>query len=274
MEPGELWAYRQRAVDPLEPVTYLRHRRGDQPKHKYSLVRFEAEDADGREEWVPDGRLKCPWEEAEHFEAEERKWIPLLKASNIDWGTHAAIDLVIEVALPDEMWGGARPPAQLPDHAESWIALRHLPQLSDLTGLSLAELRSDPLSFEQGDSWVVPAYTAYAIAERLAPREPEAILRHVEEDERKLKADKKHWEQLSPGDEPWPVTRNSWENTETACRLLRKWIGKENNDLRQQALDAEEEVARLRGLVEWGIGKLAGYGHKSSADTLRRNLGE
>ncbi|NWL13488.1 hypothetical protein DM793_19680 [Paenarthrobacter nitroguajacolicus] len=273
MEPGELWAYRKRAVDPLEPVTYLRHRRGDQPKHKYSLVRFEAEDADGREEWVPDGRLKCPWSEAKHFEAEERKWIPLIKASDIDWGTNAAITLVLEAALPDEIWGDVQPPTHLPDHAERWLALRDLQQLADFTGLTLADLCSDPLSFQQGDSWVVPANTAYAIAEKLAPREPEVILKHVEDAERELKAKKKHWEQLSPGTEPWPATRNSWDSTETTCRLLREWIGRENNDLRKQALDADQEIDRLRGLVEWGIGKLAGFGHKASAETLRRNLG-
>ncbi|MCY1249599.1 hypothetical protein D9M72_631470 [compost metagenome] len=37
-------------------------------------------------------------------------------------------------------------------------------------------------------------------------------------------------------------------------------------------MEGRQEIERLRSLAEWGIAKLSGYGHKSSAETLKRNL--
>lgn len=274
MEPGELLAYRKRAIDPLEPVTYLRHRRGNAKKDMYSLVRFESEDADGREEWVPDGRLKCPWDEAEKFEAVERQWAPVLLASRIDRATEEATWRVLEVALLDGLLGNTCPPAHVPNQSSSsWYSFVNLDSLSELTGIAVDVLRGDPTSFEQDGEWVLPASTAALIAEKLAARDPAPILKQVERDEQELEAEQRHQKMVNPHSSPPQGFLQGWEEREASCRLRRQWVGADSVNLRQQALDSEQEIERLRGLVEWSIGKLEGYGHKSSAQTLRRYLG-
>ncbi|MCF3137651.1 hypothetical protein LRQ04_00140 [Paenarthrobacter sp. AR 02] len=150
---------------------------------------------------------------------------------------------------------------------------RDITTLSTLTGLSADELCGEPTAFKEGDTWVVPARTAWAIAEKVAERVAGPIIEGVERDERELSSEQRHWKLLTPNREPDKQTEESWERRRESIRYRREWIGAENNSLRQQALNAESEAERLRGLVEWGISKLAGYGHKSSAETLRRNLG-
>ena len=71
MEPGEPWAYRARQVDPLVEVVVVRL---GMQKPARLLVRFVADEFEGREEWVPPARLKVPWSGVEEFRAREERW--------------------------------------------------------------------------------------------------------------------------------------------------------------------------------------------------------
>jgi hypothetical protein len=70
-EIGEPWAYRARAVDRLDEVEVVRFGAKAPPR---VLVRFVAPEHEGREDWVPPGRLKVPWELQAAFLTHERQW--------------------------------------------------------------------------------------------------------------------------------------------------------------------------------------------------------
>jgi hypothetical protein len=73
MEPavGEAWAYRARRRD--SPVEVIVVRIGVR-KPRRLLVRFVADDFEGRQDWVPPSRLKAAWRDLDAFIAREIRW--------------------------------------------------------------------------------------------------------------------------------------------------------------------------------------------------------
>jgi hypothetical protein len=71
MKVGESWAYRARAVDSVIRVEVLKI--GSQ-KPARVRIRFVDSRFEGREEWVPAGRLKVLWSGVDEFAARERRW--------------------------------------------------------------------------------------------------------------------------------------------------------------------------------------------------------
>lgn len=271
MEPDELWAYRETGKHPLVPVRFLRHGRGTNKRNAYCLVRFEDSAADGLESWVPTGRLKCLWPDAEAFRANELRWAGVLEASRDSPGVVIAVDAVILDLLPEGMWSDSSRPGS---HSlyEGLYGFRNLEALSELTGIPVDELRGEPSAFQYEEGWVVPLPTAIRVAERLAPLDPATVLRLVEREERQLVEEEEDWRLRNPSSGPGRQWEAEWDERRRSFALRRNWIGEESISLRGQALVAQEESEWLRGLVVWAIKKLAGYGHKSSAETLRRNL--
>ena len=270
MEADEIWAYRETGKHPLVPVRFIRHRRNTNKRNAHSQIRFEDPDADGLEAWVPTGRLKCLWADAEAFRANELSWSAVLDASREREGVIMAIDEVVMALLPDENWGHDPRTSHRAD--DGIYPLRDIESLSKLTNLSVDELRGEPSAFELDGTWIVPVATALSVAERLAPLDPSAVLRGVERDERELAALEEDWRLRGPASGPDRQTEDHWEERRLSFALRRKWIGEESNSLRDQALAAQQESERLKGLVEWAIGKLDHYGHGPSSATLQRYL--
>lgn len=77
VEVGQSWAYRSRPGDALAQVTVIRL--GTQRAARV-LVTFTDEAFQGRQEWVPPGRLKARQELVDEFLAHEARWnrIPAL----------------------------------------------------------------------------------------------------------------------------------------------------------------------------------------------------
>ena len=273
MEPGELWAYRATFRDPLEPVRFVRHRRGTNKRNAYCLVRFENPDADGLETWVPTGRLKCPWADAEAFQEDEKLWSAVIGASMDSPGVIDAVETVLLDLLPEGYWANVPPPKALMHVSGSGVhGFRDLKGLSKLTGISVEQLCGEPTAFEHDGTWVVPLPTALSIAKKIASMDPATVLHQVERDERELAAKEEDWRLRGPRSGPDRQTEAEWDVQRQSCALRRQWVGVDAIQLRDEALAAQQEAARLRNLVIWAIKKLAGYGHKSSAETLRRNL--
>ncbi|MFP3964143.1 hypothetical protein SMC26_17615 [Actinomadura fulvescens] len=78
MDAGQVWAYRERARSTecrFERVEYVQAA----PKGKKCLVRFL--DRDGREEWVPQGRLIVLWDDSESRLEHERRMAAVVEVS-------------------------------------------------------------------------------------------------------------------------------------------------------------------------------------------------
>lgn len=273
MEANEIWAYRETGKHPLQPVRFLRHRRNTNKRNAHVQIRFEDPDADGLETWVPTGRLKCLWADAEAFEENERRWLAVIKASRDSAGVVDAVESVVCALMPDETWARVSPPKSLVHSSGKGVfGFRNLEALSEVTGLPVEQLSGEPTAFYDEGVWVVPLPTALSVAKRLAPLDPLTILREVEGEERQLAAREESWRLRGPRSGPDEQTRDDWDVQRQSFALRREWVGEESITLRDEAIAAQQEAERLRNLVTWAIKKLAGYGHKSSAETLRRNL--
>jgi hypothetical protein len=100
---GEHWAYRARAVDRLDEVAVQRFGSKSPPR---VLIRFVDPAQEGREEWVPPGRLKAPWTERDAFLERERRWAAVRDVVYLrDTPEGTAIGMVFD-SLPD--WQFAR----------------------------------------------------------------------------------------------------------------------------------------------------------------------
>lgn len=267
MEPHEIWAYRKTGKHPFEPVRFLKHRRGTTATNRYSLIRFEDPEADGREEWVPTGRLKCSWGGAEAFVEKERRWAKVRAASVISEGVFHAMQTVLEL-MPDENAATAGNGGR----ADGVVEFQYPATLSAVLGLPESVLCGEPESFEQDGVWVVPAATGLAIAQRLAAMNSDLVLVGVEHEERRSLDEQRLWKLLNPHSTPGRQAQEWSEALILSFKIRREWVGEESNRLRHDAIASQEEVERLRGAVEWAIKRLDGYGHKSSSATLQKYL--
>jgi hypothetical protein len=99
-EVGERWAYRARAVDRLDEVEVVRFGSKSSPR---VLICFAAREHEGREDWVPLGRLKVPWEQQQAFLTHERRWAEVRAVAYLrETAVGRATGLVFD-NLPD--WG-------------------------------------------------------------------------------------------------------------------------------------------------------------------------
>ena len=97
VEVGQCWAYRARGTDSLVQVCVLRI---GTKRPARALVRFVADEFEGREDWVPPSRLKAPWPEVEDFLARERRWLAVIDASPVrdtpvDYAAGHAFDTLV-----------------------------------------------------------------------------------------------------------------------------------------------------------------------------------
>ncbi|MGW0906214.1 hypothetical protein [Streptomyces sp. NPDC002853] len=94
MEAGEFWAHRARAHAPVAKVEVLRLGVKRPPRVK---VRFTADEDEGHEAWVPRSQLHVPWEQADRWLAEERRWEDLAGATpQRDVPERRVVDTVFE----------------------------------------------------------------------------------------------------------------------------------------------------------------------------------
>lgn len=222
-EPGELWAYRARGIDPLEPVTVIRHGT-DRPARV--LVRFVAEARDGSEEWVPPARLKVPWDQRYAFMTEESRWQAVRSLSpERDSAEAMAADEVRMLLVPRDVAVILGTVLEIHD-AEA---------LAELSGVSVDELTGHPLAFETEGKVIAPWPVTLRVAEGLAQRYADRVLAQVEREERELQHELVHgfpaeaW-QTEPRDveSEIAIVREYDERGQRQSRELRRqWCGAE-----------------------------------------------
>jgi hypothetical protein len=172
VDVNESWAYRARSIDELVEVRILRIGTNRPPR---VLVRFVAEVFEGREEWVPPGRLKVLWSGVKEFLANERRWAAVTDVSPVsESGEYYATSYVFDTLIDDSL-------ADVGYRNTGGVTTIHdVDGLARFLDIDPDRLRDDPVSFETADGWVVPWSITELIAQRAAAREPDPILRHVD----------------------------------------------------------------------------------------------
>lgn len=273
VEIGEHWGYRARGVEPLVEIEVIRIGTKRPPR---ALIRFVDDQHEGREQWVPPGRLKVPWEEASEFMASEARWErvdthPGLNDTPEEYAIEEVFKLLIDGAL-----------------AEPFYSRPGVTSISDVRGLAAylevdeGLLRAAPESFEEEECLIVPWATTEMIVRTACRLHPEPVLHKVDKDEANAQKDATHgrWAHdtrrtlewfIEPGE---AATRDRDFAFGAPCReVLRHWCGNEAVARQDELKALREEVVRLDGLMSEAIREVRSAGLGEKATDLERRFG-
>jgi len=161
---GRRWAYRAGSQHELAEVEVLRL---GVKKPARLLVRWIADEFEGRQDWVPPSRLKVPWDRVDDLRAWEARWAavqePAWEAPEL---VRDATDYVVELLIEPDI-------AAMGFNAQRGVIKIHqLDRLAALLGIEAAELRADPRSFEENGTLIAPIAIATAVAKSAAASGP------------------------------------------------------------------------------------------------------
>lgn len=273
MDVGEVWAYRKPNSGPVTPVRVLRIGSKRPPR---VLVRFTDEEFEGREEWVPPGRLRVAWDDASAWLAREQRWEALQAAADEVWDddvNRAAHEVL--AALPEHLpisLGWRKPVRDL-------TLIRDLPTVTAELGLTTEELLAKPLAFiDDEGTYIAPWQVGVELAQLAAPVYAEAILRQLDQDEADDRREALHGYVIprrkgediviSPD-----ICARTTEQFRPGRDLARQWCEVEALDRYDELAALRTEVVRLSRLIEEVLSALDDADRHDTAEYLRRKLG-
>lgn len=270
VQTGELWAYRARGIDPLVEVAVVRL--GSQ-KPERVLVRFVDEVFEGRQEWVPPGRLRVPWARVGEFVAREERWDRVVAAGlPRDDPREGAAELVFTLLVDDAV-------ARMGYRERGTIHIARPDELAAGLGLEVGKLRDHPAAFVEDDVLVAPWPITELVVSTAARRNPEPVMERVAAKERRAKHEAIHGRSYgSWGGEGYTVPAEICAEVDAergwpVRELLRSWCGVAAGERSDELIELREEVRRLGVVAERAIEALRNAGHASEASRLQRELG-
>lgn len=249
--PGQEWAYRLRDDSPSERVQVLALH---QEVRRFRVeIRHLDGNASGREENVPRGRLKVPWEEVAQFDATMDGW-RRLRAESIDQNESSALWAALELVIPSEV-------AELfVTPIDDALVVHNQGALETLTG--------QPLSVVQTEfSWIVdngkPCLSPLAslsVVEMACRMNPAPVLDLIMAEETEAREKSKRggtvedWKTRKPVDtSPQYEYQYYLRRKKPIHELLRQWCGYRSITAHERLLSAEAEVNRLDVLLAWSV---------------------
>lgn len=278
MEPGQIWAYRERSSDPNCPFVSAEIVQFGPPRSQKVRVRWIGGEYPGLEAWIPRGRLCVEWEHAEAWLRDERLYEQVRVASleALDSVEHRAALLVISVhPVPD----GILPGYDRGDGAS--VRVRPWPSAVSDLAVDIEELAGAPLAFVDRDgTYCAPWPVTLRLARAVAARYTEEVLRKVAVEEAELQDRVVHgwtitWGRGAKQTSTWvPPERcvEALQEQQPIFDLVRAWCGIEATERFDRSAGLAAEVARLRKLVEEAVRRLEAAGMKYDARFLRREL--
>ncbi|MFJ9083847.1 hypothetical protein ACIRL3_15600 [Streptomyces sp. NPDC102384] len=274
MEAGERWAYRVAPhygrVDEVEVVKI-----GTQRPLRIK-VRFVAEEAEGREEWVPSARLRVRWRDKDAWLVREERWNELIKDSpDGDDPAFQAVTLLFDEHLAGEVMSFG-----FNSRERGLFYVDDVPALAALLDVPDDFFRSDPRTFTGDDGVLVaPWPTTVQVAARLAATQADRLVPVLDEQERKARHEAIHG-CYYPGRGKNPGTHISPEicaETDRGSKpgrdLLRRWCGTDAVETFEELKALRDEVLRIGKLMEQAIDCLRQSGQTKAADRFERDLG-
>lgn len=263
--PGERWAYRWRGPDPCDEVEVLQLGSKSPPR---VLVRFVAIDQEGREEWVPPGRLKVPWAERHGFLEHERRWaavrVAYLRGTPTAWAIDMVFDALQDWDLADEGY-----------NADSGILrIRDVDALVSDLGLDVDTVTGDPRSFTDEGGLIVPWPVTEQIVRAMAVHYADTILPAIELLECEARSHNR-WGYDAGGGHyiSAEICAEFDEDFAKARALVREWCGNDGRERFDELLALRQEVRRLGQLVEEAVTALIDAGAAQVAARIERELG-
>jgi hypothetical protein len=274
-EVGTVWAYREKAFQPLTPIRQVEVVKLHVRKRSTVRVRFLDGDDDGLEEWVPKVRLIVPWRMAAALIEDERRFDKAWEASEQAYES-------LEYEAADEVFG-AYPRVNgillgwRPAHAAT-IKISDLNTVAEDLHLDPAVLQQADLAFvDRNGNYIAPWPVAVDLAHRICTVMPDVMLARIGAQERELRRDALYGRQSTQRDgEVWQVPAEACaerlREQEPIFALVRQWCGVDHERFDElQAL--RREVDRLGALVERAISTLERSGHTALARSLSADLG-
>lgn len=237
------------------------------------LVRFVAAEQEGREDWVPPARLKTPWSDVGAWMAREQRWEAVrdVSAQVQDSDEERAASLVME-------WTPHCDFASLGYNRTAGIlTITDLDRLVAETDLDRDDVTGHPLAFTDDDGFVVPWEVTLRVAQGLARRHAEHLLRELEQDEKRRRQEATWGYTVGRGDAAIHISPETIAAVEAEYEpsrdVLRSWCGREARERVDELAALREEVLRLGQLVEHAVRALRTVGATREAKDLERALG-
>lgn len=262
---GQRWAYRRGA---RESATCVEVRRLGTSRPPRVRVVFLDDVYEGREEWVPPGRLQTGWERVGEWQAREDRWAAAQALSE------PAIDSTEETAAGwvfDTLYnpGTAR---RLHGRNDGIVVIHDSDRLmADLGPRS--SILEDPAVFTDDDAVIAPWPVTYELACVLARTFADRLLPELDREEREAEHECR-WGWMGGSHYVSPEACAQVEQEYRPARaLVRAWCGAEARERQDELVALRDEVMRLGGLLERAITALRHAGAVKSADGLERELG-
>jgi hypothetical protein len=269
MEPGESWAYRARGVDPLVEVRVMRQ--GAQ-KPARLLVRFVADEFEGKEEWVPPARLKVLWSQAAEFAAREERWalVSAVGPDREDPREYAASE-ILEGYVDSEL-------ATINYRDGASITIKEPEVLASRLGLRAEQLTDHPEAFIEDGAVIAPWPATELVARTVAEQNAEKILQRVQAEERKARYAAIHGEYQSGGRGDDYISPEISEEVDREFsapirEVLRDWCGAENVERFDELVELRKEIKRVGDVAQGAINALRAHGHPALASQFESELG-
>lgn len=268
---GEEWAYQQSARSPIEHVAITAVGTKEPQRVK---IRFLDESAEGREDWVPPGRLKVRWEDLDAWKAREERWAAVRAASTeADDPVIWAATMVYEAAAPESVievgWRSSD---------DGLLLVRDPEAAARLLGVLVEDFVAHPAAFvEESGTVVAPWPVTVAIAERTAPRFAEKLLAEVADSEARARDGAVYGRDIGTNKNPMYIRPDVCAEVdrrwEPAHELIRRWCGKDAVERLDELAALRKEVLRIGQVAERAIRALAEHGHPQVARRLEEELG-
>lgn len=230
-------------------------------------VRFVDESFEGREEWVPPGRLKVPWSEVEVWQLSEDRWGAVRKPTPS--GEYPTVVTAAE-------WVLECLPEGVAECGCGVVTVYDPTRLEEEFGVERAAL-DDPLTFEEPPGVLVcPWPVTERIAVRVAPLFGERLVREIAESAENDRVASIYGDD-HPGSRDWytpPDRAAAWaRRMEPLYDQIRRWCGQEQVDRYDELVALRAEVLRVGQVAERAISALEAAGQGKLAEGLTNDLG-
>ncbi|GAA4027113.1 hypothetical protein GCM10022232_86080 [Streptomyces plumbiresistens] len=274
MDVGERWAYRAAPHHgPVAEVEVLKM--GTQRPVRVEVL-FVAEEAEGRQEWVPPARLRVAWQDKDAWLAREEQWSELTRDSPDD--DDIAFRAVI-ILFDEHLWEGVVS-FGVNYRDRGLLYIDDVPALAALLDVPESFFSRAPRAFTDTDgALTTPWPTTVEVARLLARTRADHLMTVVHEHERQARQDAIYG-RYYPGRGKNPGTHISPEicaevdrSSQPAYDLLRQWCGVDVVESFEELKALRDEVLRIGQLMEQAIGCLRQAGQAKTADRFERELG-
>ncbi|GGV05564.1 hypothetical protein GCM10010502_70620 [Kitasatospora aureofaciens] len=275
MQPGERWAHRAAPYDgTVSEVEVLKV--GTQRPLRVR-VRFVAEEAEGREEWVPPASLRVPWDQKDVWLSRQNRWDALTSDGplNDEVVEFVAASIVFEECPMDETvsmgW----------NYRERGVLYVHdATALAAMLQVSEDMFASDPRSFTDGaGTLTAPWPTTLAVTPLIAKAHAEQLVAVLAQREEQSQREAVYGQYLGGRGK----SGGTYISAETCAEvdrkykpardLVRNWCGTEAVDSFAELKALRTEVVRVGKLMEEAIRSLRDAGQVRAADHFERQLG-